>query len=114
MADCTCAGQCPGAPNCTVLHILGPPTKCIRDCPEVGAIVKEAIFLKAEDRVDFDVCNKELAALAEIVQEVTEAEVLVPVGRLRDTVTTRVEGSSFEEAAEALGLGLRFPGQSGS
>ncbi len=107
---CNCSQQCPGHPNCTCLHIIGPPTKCSCDCPDGGAppiAVTDLVFLKAEDRVGIDVHGKELGAVAEFIHRVTEADILIPVSQLRSPVTMHLEDVTFAEALQALGLGLR-------
>lgn len=106
VAHCDCDTVCPGAANCTCIHVFGPPERCCCTC---DATPTPLTTLKAEDRVGISVRGSELGAVAEFVHRMTGVEVLIPASALRSRVDADVADATFADALAELGLALGPP-----
>lgn len=106
---CDCDTRCPTSPNCTCLLIISTG-KCTCDCDNVA--IEPLKTLKAEEPVNLCIRDNELGVVAEFVQRATGADVLVPAADMRKPISIGLEGVTFAEAMDQIGLVLGRPPES--
>ncbi|SRR6266516_73874 len=104
-ALCSCDAICPDAGDCTCIEIFQRTGHhlCNCDCTPFELLL---LAPKAEDRVNLDVRNKEVGAVAEFVHRLTGTEVLIPASALRKRVTMSLNDVTFADALSELGLAI--------
>ncbi len=102
---CTCDSICPDAGDCTCIEIFQRTGHhlCNCDCTPFTVLLEAP---KAEDRVNLNVRNKEVGAVAEFVHRMTGTDVLIPASALRKRVTMSLQDVTFADALRELGLAI--------
>jgi hypothetical protein len=99
---CDCSSECPEFTDCTCVY-FHKKGECVCTCQ---GTLHEREVLKAEDEVNFSVRDTELGAVAEFVNQLAEAEVLIPASQMRNSVSVELEYVTFADALKEVGLVL--------
>lgn len=112
--DCTCAIQCPDYAHCACIYIYDIGLCRVR-CSDVDAakavareakVSGDAVMNKAslDARVKLDMRGASLAEAAELLAEVSDAEIYVPAHRLGERRELYLDGVSLDTVIRELKL----------